>query len=112
MKIRVLILLFSLTLAGRTTLAAPPTLPTFPKLQFHPQKPERVVLDNGLVIFVLEDHELPLVKLELMFEGGTQVDPIGKTGLGSLFGEAMTYGGSASYSSESIEKLLDRKAAS
>jgi zinc protease len=28
---------------------------------FHPQEPKRVVLPNGLVIFLQEDHELPTI---------------------------------------------------
>jgi zinc protease len=112
MSFRNFILLASLLLWRAPVFAVPPDLPPFPKLQFQPPKPDRIVLDNGLVIFILEDHELPLIKVDLMYPGGTQVDPTGKTGLGSLFGEAMTYGGSASHTPESIEKLLDRKAAS
>src|SRR5262245_48773762 len=38
--------------------ATPPPLPSFPKLEFHPPKPERYVLPNGLTVFLLEDHEL------------------------------------------------------
>jgi zinc protease len=92
--------------------ATPPPLPAFPPLQFNPPKPTRVVLGNGLVIFLLEDHELPLIHLGTYFEGGTQADPIDKIGLGSIFGESMTYGGSLSHTPEDIEKTLDRKAAS
>lgn len=92
--------------------ATPPTLPTFPPLQFQAPKPERVVLDNGLTLYLLEDHELPLVRLEMSFQGGTQADPVDKIGLGAIFGESMTYGGSARYSPETMERELDRKAAS
>jgi len=92
--------------------AVPPALPPFPPLHFTPPKPVRYVLDNGLVVFLLEDHELPLVRLEMYFQAGTQYDPIDKIGLGAIFGEAMTYGGTATRPPEEIEKILDRKAAS
>lgn len=92
--------------------ATPPTLPTFPALKLQPPTPERVVLDNGLVVFLLEDHELPLIRVEMSFRGGTQYDPVNKLGLGGMFGEVMTYGGSQTYTSEAIERELDRKAAS
>ena len=28
---------------------------------FHPQQPKRIELSNGMVIFLQEDHELPLI---------------------------------------------------
>ncbi len=92
--------------------ASPPPLPAFPPLELHPPKPVRKVLDNGLVLFLLEDHELPLIKLEMYVEGGTQADPLHKIGLGSLYGEVMALGGSRLYTPEDIEKTLNRKAAS
>src|SRR5690242_15146072 len=91
--------------------ATPPALPAFPPIKFNPPKPVRMVLDNGLVIYLLEDHELPLIRTAVYFQGGTQADPMEKIGLGSLFGEAMTYGGSTSHTPEEIEQTLDRKAA-
>jgi len=94
------------------TSAVPPPLPEFPPLKFIPPKPTRTVLDNGLVVYLLEDHELPLVRLEMYFQGGSQYDPIDKIGLGALFGESMTYGGSLAHTPEDIEKTLTRKAAS
>src|SRR6476620_11803522 len=92
--------------------ATPPKLPEFPPLEFHPPKPTRTVLDNGLVVFLLEDHELPLINVGLFYKAGTQWDPIDKIGLGSIFGEAMSYGGTLTRSPEDIEKTLNRKAAS
>ena len=77
-----------------------------------PANPAKVVLDNGLVVYLLEDHELPLIKLGMYFQAGTQYDPIDKVGLGSIYGEALTTGGSVSHTPEEIEKILDRKAAS
>ena len=28
---------------------------------FHPQQPKRIVLKNGIVVFLQEDHELPFI---------------------------------------------------
>ena len=93
-------------------LAVPPALPEFPPLHFKPAKPVRYVLDNGLIVYLLEDHELPLVRLDLFIKAGTQYDPVDKIGLGAIFGEAMTNGGTVTHPPEEIEKTLDRKAAS
>ncbi len=87
--------------------ATPPPLLRFPKLEFHPPKPERVVLPNGLVVFLLEDHELPLIKVQAMIKDGSQYDPPDKTGLSAILGPAMTEGGSAHHSPEDILRSLD-----
>jgi len=87
--------------------ANPPPLPTFSPLVFHPPKPERWVLPNGLVVFLLEDHELPLVKLEMLVRAGSQYDPPDKVGLQSLFGEVLAVGGSLHHTPEEIQRALD-----
>ena len=48
---------------------------TYKPLSFTPPKAERVTLDNGLVLYVLEDHELPLVKITAVIRTGTMFDP-------------------------------------
>ncbi|MFA5974796.1 MAG: pitrilysin family protein [Elusimicrobiota bacterium] len=104
--------IFSCLLSITFSQATPPPLPVFPPLEFHPPKPERFVLENGLVVFLLEDHELPLIKLHAVFRTGSQHEPADKVGLGAIFGEAMTHGGTLSRKPEDIEKTLDQKAAS
>jgi hypothetical protein len=37
-------------------------------IEFTPPKPERLVLDNGMIIYLLEDHELPLFKVSAASE--------------------------------------------
>lgn len=97
---------------GLPAQALPPKLPAFAPLVFNAPKTQKVVLENGLILFLLEDHELPLIRLSATFTGGTQADPPTKLGLGSIFDEVLTHGGSLSHSSEEIEKRLDLKAAS
>lgn len=46
-------------------MAASPKIGPYPKLEFNPPTPERRVLSNGVVVFLLEDHELPLVDVTL-----------------------------------------------
>ncbi|MEO8325835.1 MAG: hypothetical protein ABI618_08300, partial [Nitrospirota bacterium] len=36
--------------------------------------PERVVLENGLVVLLMEDHELPLVGVSAMIKTGSRLD--------------------------------------
>src|SRR5688500_7868090 len=91
---------FGLTTAGMTAsfclllsavlLATPPKLPTFPPLKFDPPKPERVVLPNGLVLYLLEDHELPLIQVSALIRAGSQYDPVDRVGLSGILGPVMT----------------------
>ncbi|MGZ4860731.1 MAG: hypothetical protein ACXV8M_14300, partial [Candidatus Angelobacter sp.] len=53
--------------------AAPATawqkVPIPPLHQFKPQEPRRVELPNGMVIFLQEDHELPLIDGTIRIRG-------------------------------------------
>jgi len=45
-------------------------IPIPPLHSFHPQQPKRVVLKNGIVFFLQEDHELPFVSGYVLIPGG------------------------------------------
>ncbi|MEN8148407.1 MAG: pitrilysin family protein [Planctomycetota bacterium] len=47
-------------------------------------EPERIELENGMVLYYLEDRELPLVDMTIWFKAGSIHDPAGKEGLGSM----------------------------
>ena len=61
------------------TLISPDQI-NFPPLQFNPPAAKRVVLENGIVLFVIEDHEIPLVRLSAVLRAGSNYDPAGKEG--------------------------------
>jgi predicted Zn-dependent peptidase len=111
MRRALMALVMTFSLAPLPSRAASPVLPTFPPLEFNPPKPERYVLENGLVVYLLEDHELPLIRVSTLHRTGSQYEPVDKVGLSQIFGPAMTLGGSASHSPEDIEKTLDKTAA-
>ena len=71
---------------------------TFPPLEFTPPKAadHRHELSNGVVVFVVEDHTLPLVDLSVTVRTGTYLDPLDKIGLGTLTGDQMRAGGTTS----------------
>ena len=46
-----------------------------PLRAFSPQRPTRIALSNGLVIFLQEDHELPLVRGTVRIRGGAREEP-------------------------------------
>jgi zinc protease len=83
------------------TAGAPAVVPVTTAGQLHypplprydiPQ-PQRVVLDNGLVVMLAEDHELPLVSVTAMVRAGARLDPAGKLGLAAITGDLMRTGG-------------------
>ena len=45
-------------------------VPIPPLHQFKPQEPKRIELSNGMVIFLQEDHELPLIEATMRIRGG------------------------------------------
>ena len=92
--------------------AALPTLPAFAPLKFHPAKPERYALPNGLVVYLLEDHELPLVHVDMLFHTGTIYEPADKIGMGAVFAQTWTQGGTLTRKPEEVARFLERKASS
>ena len=83
-----------------------PTLPAF-----HPQQPRRVVLDNGVILLLQEDHELPFINGFIEMRGGGRDLPASKTGMVSLYGETWRTSGTATISGDAMDDLLEAKAA-
>ncbi len=86
------------------------TYPPLPDL--HIPQPTRVVLDNGMVVFLLEDHELPIVQVSARIRTGSRLEPAGKVGLAALTGTVMRSGGTTTWSGDQLDDYLERKAAS
>jgi zinc protease len=84
-------------------------IPTLPP--FHPQQPKRIVLDNGAIIFLQEDHELPFIDGSVNIRGGGRDVAVAKTGLVDLYGEAWRTSGTAKMSGDAMDDLLEAKAA-
>src|SRR5438128_551134 len=55
-----------------------PRTMTFKPVEFTPPDPERVVLNNGMVVYLLEDHELPLITVTANLRTGGWLDPADK----------------------------------
>jgi zinc protease len=78
---------------------------------FHPQQPKRIQLANGMVIFLQEDHELPLIDGTAYVRGGSRSEPQDKVGLVSIYGGAWRTGGTKSKTGDEIDDLLEARAA-
>ena len=84
----------------------PPPLPAF-----KPQEPIRVPLPNGMVIFLQEDHELPLIDATARIRGGSISEAANKTGLTDLYGEVWRTGGSKTKTGDQMDDFLEARAA-
>ncbi|MBD2232302.1 insulinase family protein [Phormidium tenue FACHB-1052] len=73
---------------------------------------ERYELPNGMVVYLLEDHELPLVSGSATFRTGARFEPADKVGLANLTGEAMRLGGTTRLDADSLNQQLEQRAAS
>ncbi len=93
--------------AERVGFGDPRTM-TFAPVEFSPPEPERVVLDNGMVVYLLEDHELPLITLTATIRAGSWLDPADKIGLAALTGSVIRTGGGGGLSSEQVDEELEQ----
>jgi predicted Zn-dependent peptidase len=86
---------------------------SFKPLSFEPPRARdhRVVLKNGMVIYIAEDRALPLVNLGLTLRVGRYLEPAGKEGLAALTGAQMRRGGTKRLSAEQFDERLEFLAA-
>ena len=78
---------------------------------FKPKQPKRVELSNGMVIFLQEDHELPLIDATARIRGGSVNEPTNKTGLVDIYGEVWRTGGTKSQTGDQLDDFLEVRAA-
>jgi zinc protease len=112
--------LLILLLAAATTIPAPSAqaqntswkqIPVPPLRAFKPAQPKRIELSNGMVIFLQEDHELPLIDGTARIRGGSVNEPADKVGLVDIFGEVWRTGGTKSKTGDELDDYLEIRAA-
>jgi zinc protease len=86
-------------------------IPTPPLPAFHPPVPKRIELSNGMVIFLQEDHELPLIDGTARIRGGSHNEPAAKVGLVDLFSEVWRTGGTKTQTGDQLDDFLEVRAA-
>ena len=74
--------------------------------------PERYTLDNGLVVYMLEDAQLPLVNAVVIVRAGSRWEPVEKAGLAGIVGAVMRSGGTPGHPGDQLDDQLDRMGAS
>jgi len=107
-------LLFSLLMLFAVTAAAQKRYDEikYPKLnEFQKANVEEFKLDNGITFYLVEDKELPLIRVSATVRTGSLQDPDGKEGLASMTGELIREGGSTNYPADKLNILLEDNAA-
>ena len=67
---------------------------------------ERIVLENGTVLILNENHDVPLIGLQAIVRGGAAADPADKHGLASLLANLLEKGAGDRSSAEFASRLL------
>ncbi len=122
MKRLILTLSFAAIVWGQAAAPAPAKTPAaipsykqlvYPALkEVKPPEPVEFALPNGMRVFLLENHELPLVRGFALVRTGNLFDPSEKRGLSQVMAEVMRSGGTKSKTGDQIDEELEDVAAS
>jgi zinc protease len=84
---------------------------TPPLHQMKAEQPKRIQLANGMVIFLMEDHELPLIGGSARIRGGGRDVPADKAGLANILGQSWRTGGTEKQTGDQLDDFLEARAA-
>lgn len=98
----------SLAVGAALAFAVDPSGMKYPKLN-EIQMPvvEKFTMANGMVVMLVEDHELPLIKMRALVRAGTIYEPRDSRGLTDLMSEAWRTGGTTARSGDDVDELLE-----
>jgi len=74
-------------------------------------EPQKMTLSNGMVVMLLEDHELPAIETFARVRTGSRFEPAEKTGLGSVFGDVQRTGGTKFMTGDQMDDFLEARGA-
>jgi zinc protease len=98
--------------------AIPNTPPSYRDLKFPPLPKIAIpnvttyTLPNGMKLYLLEDHELPVISGTVRVRTGNLFDPADKIGLASITGTVIRSGGTQNKSGDQLDEELENIAAS
>ncbi|MGF1677469.1 MAG: M16 family metallopeptidase [Rivularia sp. (in: cyanobacteria)] len=90
----------------------------YTELEFKPvgeiklPKYERYQLENGMIVYLMENHELPLVNGRALIHTGSRFEPATEVGLAELTGNVMRTGGTQQHPPDKLNQMLEQRAAS
>ena len=85
------------------------SIPPLP--QWIAAQPRRIELANGMVIFLQEDHELPLISGQATVRGGSRSEPANKVGMLDIYGDVWRTGGTSKMTGDQMDDFLEVRAA-
>jgi len=94
------------------------TTATVEQMKYPPLRPIQIpkvdvsTLPNGMKLYLLEDHELPLVNGTALVRTGNLFDPADKVGLATITGMVLRSGGTKEKTGDQIDEELENIAAS
>jgi zinc protease len=98
--------------------ASQSAIPSYKNLKYPPlpqvkiPEPATFTLSNGMRVFLLEDHELPIIDGFALVRTGNLFDPPDKHGLGEVMADAMRAGGTRAKTGDQLDEELENIAAS
>ena len=93
-------------------------IPTYKELKYPVLKPITIpdvatfTLPNGIKLYLLENHELPLVRGSALVRTGNLFDPADRVGLAGITGTVMRSGGTQDKTGDQLDEQLENIAAS
>jgi zinc protease len=104
-------LLLALASPAFTQVTKVTEIKTPPLRSFSVVQPKRIALGNGMIIFLQEDHELPLIRGSALIRGGERDVPGAKAGLANIYGQAWRNGGTEAKTGDQLDDFLESRAA-
>ena len=82
-----------------------------PLRKFAMPQPKRIQLSNGMVIFIQEDRELPIIRGSATIRGGERDMPASKAGFIDIYSQAWRTGGTTAKTGDELDTFLEARAA-
>jgi len=111
---KILLLVTGMMMAGCASVqTVKPEMLKFPELRtVTAPHYSREKLDNGMIVFLMEDRSLPLVRFQALIRTGSIYEPAEKTGLADMTLETLRTGGAGKISGDEIDSALENIGAS
>ena len=86
----------------------------FPEYKYNPPKPldYRDTLKNGIVVYVVESHRLPVFDITAIVRTGSIFDPDSLVGLADMTAKLMRTGGTKSFTGDKVDERIEYLSAS
>ena len=103
--------LLTVALPSIAQVKSPNEIKTPPLRTLNMPQPKRVLLGNGMVILMMEDHELPIIRGAANIRCGERDVQAGKDGLVDILSDAWRTGGTQTKTGDELDDFLESRAA-